>query len=79
MIKLKTSITMSRIAVTLLLLTGVANAKEAIVHDAEYAIIEAQKVKRGLLMIRRSTKSWLISARKTVISHQTLSISSWMT
>ena len=42
MIKLKTRTTMSRIVVTLLLLTGVANAKEAIVHDAEYAIIEVQ-------------------------------------
>ena len=42
MIKLKTRNTMSGLAVALLLITGAANAKDAIIHDAEYAIIEAQ-------------------------------------
>ena len=54
MIKLKTSTTMSQIAVALLLLAGVANAKEVIVHDAEYAIIEAQNL--SLIHISEPTR-----------------------
>ena len=33
------------------------HAATPIIHDAEYAIIEAQLARHGLLMIRRSTKS----------------------
>ena len=43
--KLTIRTTMPQIAVALLLITGAANAKDAIVHDAEYAILEAQNSK----------------------------------
>ena len=45
MIKLKARTSMSRFAVVLLLVAGAANAKDAIVHDAEYTILEAQNGK----------------------------------
>ncbi len=45
MIKLKLRTNISLLSVTFLLVTGIANAKNVIIHDAEYSVIEAQNGK----------------------------------